>query len=192
MPIRIPEDAEDTVRSWLNSGNKWNSVEVVIARLSPHDLDDLCRSTVDAIEAGGGFGWLKPPSLDVLEDYWRGVEINPYRALFVTRLDGIICGSAQLVRPFPNNEARAHVATVTANFIASSARGRGLASALMDAIETQASLEGFEYISLDVRETQNRAIDLYTGRGYAQWGCNPAYARVDEKNVKGLYFQKAL
>ncbi len=45
---------------------------------------------------------------DVMETYWRGVLLVPERTLFVGRLDGVIAGSAQLVRPPRNNEAQAH------------------------------------------------------------------------------------
>ena len=74
------------------------------------DLDDLCDVTDAAIVDGGGFGWLKPPARSVLEAYWKGVLLVPERSLFVARLDGTISGSAQLVRPTRNNEARAVVA----------------------------------------------------------------------------------
>ena len=44
----------------------------------------------------------------------------PDRALFVARLDGVIAGSAQLVRPTRNNEAQAHSAQLTTSFVAPS------------------------------------------------------------------------
>ena len=59
-------------------------VEVVTA-LSRGDLSDLCQAAEDAIEAGGGFGWLKPPRRDVMESYWKGVVMVPERTLIVGR-----------------------------------------------------------------------------------------------------------
>ncbi len=50
--------------------------------------------------------------------------------LFVARLDGVIVGAAQLVRPPRNNEAQAFAATLMHAFIAPYARGHGLARLL--------------------------------------------------------------
>ena len=82
--------------------------ELLVGRLeeiSESDLADLCEATETAILDGGGFGWLKPPGRTVLERYWQGVLLVPERELFVARLDGVIAGSAQLVRAPRNNEA---------------------------------------------------------------------------------------
>ena len=73
---------------------------VAVERLTQYsgtDLDDLCEATESAILEGGGFGWLKPPARQVLENYWKGVLLVPERRLFVGRLDGVIAGSVQLV-----------------------------------------------------------------------------------------------
>ena len=67
--------------------------------LSDADLHDLCEGTDMAILDGGGFGWLTPPPRERLEAYWRGVLLVPERELFIARLEGVVCGSAQLVRP---------------------------------------------------------------------------------------------
>ena len=64
--------------------------------------------------------------------YFRGVLLVPERELFVARLDGVIVGSAQLVRPPRNNEAQAFAATLMHSFIAPYARGHGLARLLTE------------------------------------------------------------
>lgn len=156
------------------------------------DLHDLCDATHDAIEAGGGFGWLKPPSRDSLEAYWRGVLLIPERRLFVGRLDGVIAASAQLVRPPRNNEAQAHAAHMTTSFVAPWARGHGLAKMLTLAVEEGARAAGFRVLNLDVRETLGAAIQLYHSLGYKHFGTHPHYALVDGKYVAGLYFSKLL
>jgi hypothetical protein len=90
------------------------------------DLEDLCEATEAAIAEGGGFGWVKPPRRDILEKYWQGVMLVPGRSLFVGRIDGVVAGSAQLVRQPRNNEAQAFSAQLTSVFVAPWARGRGL------------------------------------------------------------------
>src|SRR5215470_16885457 len=82
-----------------------------------NDLQELCEAAEEGITAGGGFGWLKPPPRSVMESYWRGVMLIPDRILFVGRLDGVIAGTAQLLRPAKNNEAQARTARMTTHFV---------------------------------------------------------------------------
>lgn len=166
-------------------------VELLTA-FNGNDLADLCDATEAAIEAGGGFGWLNPPQRSVLEAYWRGVLLVPQRALFAARLDGVICGSAQLARPAGNNEAQAFSAQLQHAFIAPWARGHGLARELTLAVEDEARREGFTVLTLDVRETQEAAIQLYGTLGYVRWGTNPFYARVNGSYVVGYHYYKPL
>src|SRR5262245_50023406 len=166
-------------------------VEVVTA-LSRGDLSDLCQAADDAIKAGGGFGWLTPPRRDVMETYWKGVLMVPERALIVGRLDNVIVGSAQLVRPTKNNEAQAHSGTLTTSFMAPWARGHGLARMIAEAVENHARGLGLKVLNLDVRETQEAAITLYRSLGYHELGRHPHYARVGGEYVAGLYIWKDL
>ena len=56
-----------------------------LTKLSGTDLEDLCRAAEQAINDGNGFGWLKPPTRDVLENYWRGTLMVPGREVIVAR-----------------------------------------------------------------------------------------------------------
>ncbi len=160
--------------------------------LSPADLHDLCDATDAAIGAGGGFGWLEPPARDILERYWQGVLAIPQRLLFVARLDGVICGTAQLVMPPKNNEAQSFAVTLTTNFIAPWARGHGLARMIVEEAEKSARDEGFGIINLDVRETLEAAIKLYESMGYVHFGTHPFYARAHDQIIKGRYYYKVI
>lgn len=168
------------------------SVELVTGALSPVDLNDLCDATDAAIEAGGGFGWIRLPNRDILERFWQGVVAMPARMLFVARLDGVICGAAQVIKPPKNNEAQAFAVQLTGLFISPWARGQGLSRRLLDYIEKTVLREGFAVINLDLRETQEAALSLYTSAGYTLIGEHPYYARVGDKIVKGLYYYKLL
>ncbi|GFZ86078.1 GNAT family N-acetyltransferase [Elstera cyanobacteriorum] len=156
------------------------------------DLHDLCDAAAAAIDDGGGFGWLTAPRREVFERYWGGVVLVPERTLFVGRLDGTIGGAAQLQRPPRNNEAQAHIATLTGLFVAPWARGRGMARAIVLAIEAAAREAGFKVINLDIRETQVNAIKLYESLGYHRWATHPHYAVVDGTMIAGHYFTKLL
>ncbi len=168
------------------------STEILSGPLGAGDLNDLCDATEAAIEAGGGFGWVHLPNRAVLEQFWRGVVAMPSRVLFVARLDGVICGTAQLLKPPQNNEAQAASVTLSGLFVTPWARGQGLSRRLLDLAEKTAQKEGFRIINLDVRETQQAAISLYESAGYALVGNHPCYAMIDGQFVGGRYYYKKL
>jgi ribosomal protein S18 acetylase RimI-like enzyme len=171
---------------------KPNAVVEKVVALGDDEIDELCEAAEKAIIDGNGFGWLKVPPRRVLESYWRGVLLMPQRDLLVARLDGAIVGSAQLLRPPPNNEAQAHSATLTTFFIAPWARGHGLARGLIRVLEDIAREAGFRQIDLDFRASQTAAIQLCEQAGYKRWGTKAHYAFVDGVYVDGYFYTKAL
>lgn len=163
-----------------------------VSELHEDDLSALCEATNAAILDGGGFGWINPPGQAALERYFRGVMLVPERELFVARADGVITGSAQLVRQPRNNEAQAFAASIMHSFVAPYARGNGLARLMMVRIEERARALGYKVLNLDVRETQEAAITLYESMGYTRWGIHPGYARVRGHTVRGFFYTKLL
>jgi ribosomal protein S18 acetylase RimI-like enzyme len=163
-----------------------------INSFSEEDLLALCESTDAAIIDGGGFGWVTPPGRQVIESYFRGLLMVPEREIYVGRVDGVIVGSTQLVRPPRNNEAQAMAATITQAFVAPYARRLGLARMMALRVEERARAMGYQVLNLDVRETHVGAIALYEGLGYVRWGTHPAYARVGGQMIAGVFFYKQL
>lgn len=163
-----------------------------LTEFTTNDLNDLCDATDAAIEGGGGFGWLKLPARETLERYWQGVLAMPSRILMVARLDGVICGTCQLVKPPVNNEAQSHALQLTTNFVAPWARGHALATMLVQSAENVAREEEFKVINLDVRETMTSAIALYEAQGFQRIGHHPSYAYVDGEEVAGYYYYKKI
>lgn len=164
----------------------------LVEKITESDIAELCEAASLAILDGGGFGWLEPPPRQTLEAYWRGVMLVPERELFVARLNGVICGSAQLVAPPKNNEAQKHTAALQHAFIAPWARGHGLARELTREVEMRARKRRFRILNLDVRETQQGAIKLYSELGYERWATHPHYAYVRGKWLSGHFFFKNL
>lgn len=162
----------------------------IVDKLTPADLNDLCDATDAAVEAGGGFGWVALPARDVMERYWKGVLVVPERHLLIARIDGVVCGAAQLVEPSRHNEAQAFSAQLLASFIAPWARGRGAGRRLAETAEQLAVEMNYKVLQLDVRETQHAALHLYESMGYRRWGINPAYAMVDGKMIAGYFYTK--
>ena len=165
-------------------------IECLNAALSSNDLHDLCDATDAAIESGGGFGWLSLPARDIMERYWGGVIALPLRILLVARLDGVICGTCQLIRPVPQNEAQSHAVQLTTHFISPWARGYGLARKLLAEAERVTKEEGYSVINLDLRATQIAAISLYESHGYTRYGEHPHYAIIDGEVISGFHYTK--
>ena len=160
--------------------------------LSKVDLQELCDATEEAILAGGGFGWVLPPSYKTLQDYWKGVLLIPERVLIIGKMDNVVAGSVQLIKPAKNNEAQAHSCILSTFFFAPWARGFGLAKAVFQKAELKAKQDGFKVITLEVRETQHRAIQLYDQAGFIKFGTNPKSAFVNGKYITGYYYYKEL
>ena len=154
------------------------------------DLADLCNITEQAINAGGGFGWLKAPPRDILNKYWQGLVIIQNKKLIVGRLNNAIAGTLQISFQASNNEVQQNIANINSHFVAPWARGYGLAKNMIDHAETIAKENSIFCIQLDIRETQEVAIQLFKSKGYEQWGTNPSYAQIEGKIIKGLYFYK--
>lgn len=163
-----------------------------ILKLSRKDREDLCDATDSAIDLDGGFGWIEKPPRDVLERYWNGVLAVPQRHLFVGRVDNTIAGTAQLVETPANNQAQRLNAELTTFFVAPWARGKGLGQLLLDTLERHARERSLCVVSLNVRETQAGAIELFKKNGYAHFGTHPLYAHVRGAVVAGHYFCKQL
>ena len=164
----------------------------MVTELNAYDISELSDATEEAIDAGGGFGWLAPPPRTVLEDYWRGVLLIPDVTLFLGKLDHVIAGSCQIVSPPRNNEAQALACQLKTFFLAPWARGHGLAGKLVAEAEDFARSEGFKILNLDVRATQDIAIARYDSLGFVRWAENPHYARVEDESVTGYYYYKVL
>ena len=157
-----------------------------------NDLDELCNATEEAIVDGNGFGWLKGPQRQVLENYWRGVLLVPQRRLVVARLEGSIVGSAQVVTPAANNEAGAFALVMTTFFLAPWARGHNLGAGMMSVMVDQARAEGFRLFEFNVRATQAAGIRLAEQMEFQLWATKEKYALVDGEFVAGYYYCKDL
>ncbi len=160
--------------------------------LSEAEIGELCVATEDAIKDGIGFNWLTPPMRETLESYWKGVLMVPSRSLFIAKLDNVIVGAIQLLRPSKAKETSAFAANIEAHFVAPWGRGHGLAVQLLDAAEREAAKDGFSVINLSVRETQTRALEIYRTHQYVEWGTMPYYEYVNASMVSGHHFYKKL
>ncbi len=174
----------------MESVNHEISVSKLI-KFKTGELQELTKSTKNAINAGMGFGWVNMPTEEKLNLYWKGVLLVPNRWLFVGYFDGIIAGSIQVVTSTPSGEASNFRVSIDTHFVATWARGHGLARALIEKAENEALINGYSLILLDVRESQERAIKLYEQMNYIRWGTLPNYHKIgNNKMVAGHYYYK--
>ena len=119
----------------LKAEKKINIKVEVLSNINNTDLADLCNITEQAINAGGGFGWLTVPPRPLLNKYWKGIMLVDNRKLIVGRLNNDIAGTLQLLLQASNNEAQQNISSITSHFVAPWARGYGLAKAMIDKAE---------------------------------------------------------
>jgi ribosomal protein S18 acetylase RimI-like enzyme len=130
----------------------------------------------DAVAGGASVGFLDPLSDDQAAAYWDGVfaEVDAGDRLLLAIRDGDeVLGSVQLAIPAKPN-ARHRVA-VEKLLVHSTARRRGLGTALMRAAEDAAIGLGRHLLVLDT-EAGDRAGRLYERLGYVRAGVIPGYA----------------
>ncbi|MBL4894657.1 MAG: hypothetical protein JKY59_07305, partial [Emcibacter sp.] len=70
----------------------------LVESLDNVELMQLCEVTREAVSVGESFSWLTTPEEKALENYWKGVILMRERSLFLSRMDGQVAGSCQLVR----------------------------------------------------------------------------------------------
>tara|TARA_E500000178_G_C16685287_1_gene601187 strand:+ start:137 stop:655 length:519 start_codon:yes stop_codon:yes gene_type:complete len=157
------------------------------------ELEELTSATMDAINEGIGFGWVSLPPKNKVINYWKGVLLVPNRWLFLGKYKGQIAGSLQVVTFSSVNEASIFRVFIDTHFVATWARGHGLAKLLIEEAENECKIKNFSHVLLDVRETQNRAIKLYELMGYKLWGELPVYHKLENNQmVSGKYYYKSL
>jgi ribosomal protein S18 acetylase RimI-like enzyme len=142
------------------------------------DLDMLAEILHAVVHDGAGVSFVVPFSMDEARAFWRdkvlpGVRADTRRVL-VTRSDTRIVGTVQLDLAVPPNQR--HRAEVLKLLVHPRARRRGLARALMIALEDVARSERRTLLTLDTW-TGSHAEALYQSLGYSTVGIIPRYAR---------------
>jgi GNAT superfamily N-acetyltransferase len=153
------------------------------------DLDELAEVLFDCVDGGASVGYMAPFTREDAREAMAGF-FDGRRIVLAAFDGGQLVGTAQLVpSPMPNQPHRADVAKV---LVRRSARGRGVASALMERIETEARSRGFTVLVLDT-VTDSDAYRLYTRLGWQRVGPVPNYALMpDGAPCETTFFYKEL
>jgi acetyltransferase len=163
-----------------------------VVRLQTDDVTrhagPLAELLIDAVDSGASVGFLPPLSREDADAYWRtvaGALTAGHRILLAVFDAAGLAGSVQLDLPaMPNG---AHRAEVVKLFVHRRARGRGLARALMAAVEAEARQAGRTLLVLDTR-AGDAAERLYEAIGYVRAGTIPRYARSASGELHATVF----
>jgi GNAT superfamily N-acetyltransferase len=162
-------------------------VEIRTAEAS--DLEGLADVLFDCVDGGASVGYMAPFTREdartAMAAYLDGSRV------VLAAFDGDrLVGTAQLVpSPMPNQPHRGDVAKV---LVHRAARGKGVASKLMERIETEAESRGITVLVLDT-VTGSAADRLYTRLGWQRVGPVPNYALMpDGSPCETTFFYKAL
>lgn len=143
------------------------------------DIDMLGEVLHAVVHAGAGVSFFVPFSLEDARAFWLekvlpGVR-DRTRRVVIARSGPRIVGTVQLNLDVPPNQQ--HRADVAKLLVHPSARRRGVARALMMALEAIARSEGRTLLTLDT-VTGDSAEPLYLSLGYVAAGVIPRYARA--------------
>jgi GNAT superfamily N-acetyltransferase len=164
-------------------------LEIRALRPGEH-VDELAAVLHDCVDGGASVGYMAPFSLDEARTAMAAFSADERRVLLAAFDDGELVGTAQLIpSPMPNQPHRADVAKV---LVKRSARGRGVASRLMEEVEAEARRRGLTVLVLDT-VTGSDAYRLYTRLGWERVGPIPDYALMpDGAPCETTVFYKAL
>ncbi|MGH9313393.1 MAG: GNAT family N-acetyltransferase [Vicinamibacterales bacterium] len=130
------------------------------------------------VHTGAGVSFIVPFSLDDARAFWLDKVLPVVRArtrrVVIARWGARIVGTVQLDLAVPPNQQ--HRAEVAKLLVHPAARRRGVARALMMALEAIARSEGRTLLTLDTW-TGGSAEPLYRSLGYISAGVIPRYAR---------------
>ena len=157
------------------------SAGVRIRRLTADDatrcVEALAEVLLDCVEADASVGFMHPLTRDRVHAFWTGVAasvMRDERVVLVAEDDaGRIVGTVQLVTALPENQP--HRADVAKMLVLRSARRRGVARRLLDALDAVARDAGKTVLVLDT-VTGGDAERLYERAGWQRAGVVPNYA----------------
>ena len=156
-------------------------------------LSEFCEVLRDAVEGGASVSFVAPLAVEVNRDFWLKVagEVGAVTRIVVAALvDGVVVGCVHLVPAGTlNGQHRAEVQKV---LVHRDFRRRGLAQAMMDAIENEARKIGRWLLVLDTEEG-SMAEGMYEKLGYSRAGGVPEFALGSDGTYRAnVYFFKRL
>jgi len=168
------------------------SVRLLDRRSAVVAREELAELLIDSVGNGASVGFLWPLDRHVVAEYWRTViaSLDDDFFLWVAETDERVVGTVQLARCAKQNGR--HRAEVQKLFVHSAYRGRGIASQLLEAAETQARGIGCTLLVLDT-EAGSTAETVYRHLGWQKSGEIPMYAgKPSGELIPTAYYYKLI
>lgn len=140
-------------------------------------FSELVELLQDSVAGGASIGWTEPPSTKEARNYWTEVLEAAGRGerLLCVATDNHVCAGAIQLAFAPRQNAR-HRAEVQKLMVHSQYRRRGVAKALLAAVESAAAARGVALLLLEVRSA-DPAEQLCRRAGYQLVGTVPGFVR---------------
>ena len=156
-------------------------------------MGDLATVLADCVAGGASVGFMMPYGVADALPFWDGVATavgEEATLLFAAERAGRIVGTVQVgIRQMPNQPHRADIKKL---LVMESARGHGLARALMAAAEAEAARRGKTVLVLDTA-TGSPAETVYERLGWQRAGTIPDYALYpDGRYCATTFFYKRI
>lgn len=164
----------------------------LVHAIGPSLLDGLAALLADAVDGGASVGFLAPLEYDAAMHYWAhtAASLDHDLRLWVAEQGDDVLGSVQLALCGRDNGR--HRAEVQKLFVLRSARGHGIASKLMAAVEEHARAAGRSLLVLDT-QAGSTAESIYQHLGWRKVGEIPRYAASPDGVLRATaYYYKEL
>jgi GNAT superfamily N-acetyltransferase len=165
-----------------------NLISRITATLARELESELAALIIDAVDGGASVGFTRPLA-DVDARAWAqelASDVEARRAIVLVARSGTsLRGTVQLrFSTYPNGRHRGEVAKL---MVHRSARGEGIGTRLMQAIESEAKLAELRTLILDT-ETGSDAERLYRRLGWTLAGVIPEYAASPGGGIRSTSF----
>jgi len=168
---------------------------VAVRRVGPHEsalIEPLSDLLIDAVHSGASIGFLAPVARETARRYWSGIlaALGDSLLLWVVESNGQVVGSVQLA--LCEKENGRHRAEVQKLFVLRSARGLGISTSLMQAVEAAARSQRRSLLVLDTL-LSSHAENVYRHLGWQRAGEIPDFAAApDGELFPTVYYFKRL
>lgn len=156
-------------------------------------LAALVEVLVDAVDDGASVGFMADMSHAEADAFWREMitGIPSGRTHFFAAIDGDdVLGTVLMQPSFKTNQP--HRADVAKLLVMRRARRAGVASRLMDTLETHALSLGRKLLTLDTASGSDAEM-FYRGRGYRRTGEIPGFCLMPDGSLNGtMIYYRAL
>lgn len=164
-------------------------IQILDAAAAQANVAALAEVLTDCVAGGASVSFMWPLPRERALQFWQGVAegvARKERVLLVASDDsGDILGTVQLITAMPDNQP--HRADVAKMLVHRKARRKGIAQALMAAVEQAAKTAGKSVLVLDT-VTGGDAERLYERAGWQKVGVVPNYALMPDGEFCGTTF----